>query len=336
MKGEKSKMYIADEKRYETMKFRASGKSGLKLPEVVLGLWHNFGDTASFERMRELCFTAFDNGITHFDLANNYGPEPGSAEKNFGRILKEEMGQHRDEMVISTKAGYLMWDGPYGDWGSRKYLLASLDQSLQRMGLDYVDIFYHHRMDPNTPLEETMGALATAVQSGKALYVGLSNYDGPTMEKAAAILKDLHCPFIINQNRYSIFDRTIEKNGLKEKAAELKKGIIAYSPLAQGLLTNRYLNGIPEDSRIMTDGRFLKKDALTEEKLMKIRALNEVAAGRGQTLAEMALSWILRDGIVTSVLVGASKPQQLLDNIKAIENTEFSEEELKKIDELAL
>lgn len=286
--------------------------------------------------MKQICFTAFDNGITHFDLANNYGPEPGSAEKNFGRILKEEMEQHRDEMVISTKAGYLMWDGPYGDWGSRKYLLASLDQSLQRMGLDYVDIFYHHRMDPNTPLEETMGALATAVQSGKALYVGLSNYDGPTMEKAAAILKDLHCPFIINQNRYSIFDRTIEKNGLKEKAAELKKGIIAYSPLAQGLLTNRYLNGIPEDSRIMTDGRFLKKDALTEEKLMKIRALNEVAAGRGQTLAEMALSWILRDGIVTSVLVGASKPQQLLDNIKAIENTEFSEKELKKIDELSL
>lgn len=329
-------MYQANGTRYETMKYNRCGKSGLKLPEVSLGLWHNFGSTAVYENMKSLCFTAFDHGITHFDLANNYGPEPGSAEKNFGRILKEEMGQHRDEMVISTKAGYLMWDGPYGDWGSRKYLLASLDQSLQRMGLDYVDIFYHHRMDPNTPLEETMGALATAVQSGKALYVGLSNYDGPTMEKAAAILKDLHCPFIINQNRYSIFDRTIEKNGLKEKAAELKKGIIAYSPLAQGLLTNRYLNGIPEDSRIMTDGRFLKKDALTEEKLMKIRALNEVAAGRGQTLAEMALSWILRDGIVTSVLVGASKPQQLLDNIKAIENTEFSEKELKKIDELSL
>lgn len=329
-------MHQANVSRYETMKYNRCGKSGLKLPEVSLGLWHNFGSTAVYENMKSLCFTAFDHGITHFDLANNYGPEPGSAEKNFGRILKEEMGQHRDEMVISTKAGYLMWDGPYGDWGSRKYLLASLDQSLQRMGLDYVDIFYHHRMDPNTPLEETMGALATAVQSGKALYVGLSNYDGPTMEKAAAILKDLHCPFIINQNRYSIFDRTIEKNGLKEKAAELKKGIIAYSPLAQGLLTNRYLNGIPEDSRIMTDGRFLKKDALTEEKLMKIRALNEVAAGRGQTLAEMALSWILRDGIVTSVLVGASKPQQLLDNIKAIENTEFSEKELKKIDELSL
>ena len=329
-------MYQAAENRYETMEYKRCGRSGLKLPRVALGLWQNFGLEKTITDQEEILCHAFDRGITHFDLANNYGPEPGSAEKNFGRILKEEMGQHRDEMVISTKAGYLMWDGPYGDWGSRKYLLASLDQSLQRMGLDYVDIFYHHRMDPNTPLEETMGALATAVQSGKALYVGLSNYDGPTMEKAAAILKDLHCPFIINQNRYSIFDRTIEKNGLKEKAAELKKGIIAYSPLAQGLLTNRYLNGIPEDSRIMTDGRFLKKDALTEEKLMKIRALNEVAAGRGQTLAEMALSWILRDGIVTSVLVGASRPQQLLDNIKAIENTEFSEEELKKIDELSL
>ncbi len=329
-------MYQAAEDRYQKMRYPYCGKSGLRLPEVSLGFWHNFGDTGVYENMKQICFTAFDNGITHFDLANNYGPEPGSAEKNFGRILKEEMGQHRDEMVISTKAGYLMWDGPYGDWGSRKYLLASLDQSLQRMGLDYVDIFYHHRMDPNTPLEETMGALATAVQSGKALYAGLSNYDGPTMEKAATILTDLHCPFIINQNRYSIFDRTIEKNGLKEKAAELKKGIIAFSPLAQGLLTNRYLNGIPEDSRIMTDGRFLKKDALTEEMLLKIRALNGIAAGRGQTLAEMALSWILRDGIVTSVLVGASRPQQLLDNIKAIENTEFSEEELKKIDELSL
>ena len=329
-------MYQADEKRYETMQYNRCGNSGLLLPELSLGLWHNFGTHCDYKNMKALCFTAFDHGITHFDLANNYGPEPGSAERNFGRILKEDLGAYRDEILVSTKAGYVMWDGPYGDWGSRKYLLASLDQSLQRMGLDYVDIFYHHRMDPNTPLEETMGALATAVQSGKALYVGLSNYDGPTMEKAAAILKDLHCPFIINQNRYSIFDRTIEKNGLKEKAAELKKGIIAFSPLAQGLLTNRYLNGIPEDSRIMTDGRFLKKDALTEEKLMKIRALNEVAAGRGQTLAEMALSWILRDGIVTSVLVGASRPQQLLDNIKAIENTEFSEEELKKIDELAL
>ena len=329
-------MYIASKERYTIMEYNRCGDSGLMLPKVSLGLWHNFGDTANFENIRQLCFTAFDNGITQFDLANNYGPEPGSAEINFGRILKEDLGKYRDELIITTKAGYEMWDGPYGNWGSRKYLLASLDQSLKRMGLEYVDIFYHHRMDPETPLEETMGALASAVQSGKALYVGLSNYDGKTLSQAASILQEMHCPFVINQNRYSIFDRTIEKNGLKEKAAELKKGIIAYSPLAQGLLTNRYLNGIPEDSRIMTDGRFLKKDALTEEKLMKIRALNEVAAGRGQTLSEMDLSWILRDGIVTSVLVGASRPQQLLDNIKAIENTEFSEEELKKIDELSL
>ena len=329
-------MYTASSERYDTMVYNRCGKSGLLLPAVSLGLWHNFGTNADPENMKAMLRTAFDLGITHFDLANNYGPEYGSAETNFGKILKEDFAPYRDEMIISTKAGYDMWPGPYGNWGSRKYLIASLDQSLKRMGMDYVDIFYHHRMDPDTPLDETMGALASAVQSGKAIYVGLSNYDGETLKKATAILKDLHCPFVINQNRYSIFDRTIEKNGLKEKAAELKKGIIAYSPLAQGLLTNRYLNGIPEDSRIMTDGRFLKKDALTEEKLMKIRALNEVAAGRGQTLAEMALSWILRDGIVTSVLVGASKPQQLLDNIKAIENTEFSEKELKKIDELSL
>ena len=329
-------MYQANEKRYETMKYHRCGASGLMLPELSLGLWHNFGDTGVYENMRQMCFTAFNHGITHFDLANNYGPQPGSAEENFGKILKNEWYAYRDELIISTKAGYDMWPGPYGTGGSRKYLIASLDQSLKRMGLEYVDIFYHHCMDPETPLEESMEALAQIVRSGKALYVGISNYDGETMKQAAKILEELHCPFIINQNRYSIFDRTIEKNGLKEKAAELKKGIIAYSPLAQGLLTNRYLNGIPEDSRIMTDGRFLKKDALTEEKLMKIRALNEVAAGRGQTLAEMALSWILRDGIVTSVLVGALKPQQLLDNIKAIENTEFSEKELKKIDELSL
>ena len=246
-------MYNASEKRYENMLYNRCGKSGLKLPAVSLGLWHNFGDTAPFETMRQICFTAFDNGITHFDLANNYGPEPGSAEKNFGRILKEDLGQYRDELIISTKAGYDMWPGPYGNWGSRKYLLASLDQSLQRMGLEYVDIFYHHRMDPETPLEETMGALAQAVSSGKALYAGLSNYDGETLKKASAILDELRCPFIINQNRYSIFDRTIENNGLKDTAAELGKGIIAFSPLAQGLLTNRYLNGIPEDSRIMTD-----------------------------------------------------------------------------------
>ena len=329
-------MYTANEKRYETMKYNRCGASGLKLPAVSLGLWHNFGSNGNFDNMMNMCETAFDNGITHFDLANNYGPVYGAAEESFGRILKKSLGVYRDELVISTKAGYDMWQGPYGDGGSKKYLVASLDQSLKRMGLDYVDIFYHHRMDPETPLEETMGALASAVQSGKALYVGLSNYDGPTLEKAEAILRDLKCPFVINQNRYSIFDRTIEKNGLKDTAKKLEKGIIAFSPLAQGLLTDRYLKGIPEDSRIMTDGRFLKKSALTEEKLVKIRELNGLAAGRGQTLAEMALSWILKDGIVTSVLVGASKPEQVLDNIKAIQNTEFTEEELRKIDELSL
>ena len=329
-------MYIASSSRYGSMTYNRCGNSGLLLPGVSLGLWHNFGDTANFENMKQLCFTAFDNGITHFDLANNYGPEPGSAEKNFGRILKEDFHPYRDELIISTKAGYTMWDGPYGDWGSRKYLLASLDQSLSRMGLDYVDIYYHHRMDPNTPLEETMGALATAVSSGKALYAGLSNYNGETLEKATAILKELHCPFVINQNRYSVFDRTIENNGLKETAAKLNKGIIAFSPLAQGMLTDRYLNGIPADSRVKTDGRFLKESALTEERLNQIRALNDIAAERGQTLAEMALSWILKDGIVTSVLIGASKPSQILDNIKALGNTTFSAEELKRIDEIAL
>ena len=333
---EEKVMYNASEKRYENMAYNRCGNSGLKLPAVSLGLWHNFGDTSSYETMKQICFTAFDNGITHFDLANNYGPEPGSAEKNFGRIIKEDLGQYRDELIISTKAGYDMWPGPYGNWGSRKYLLASLDQSLERMGLEYVDIFYHHRMDPETPLEETMGALAQAVTSGKALYVGLSNYDGETLERATAILEDLRCPFIINQNRYSIFDRTIENNALKETAARLGKGIIAFSPLAQGLLTNRYLNGIPEDSRIMTDGRFLKKEALTEERLQQIRNLNGIAAGRGQTLAEMALSWVLRDGIVTSVLVGASRPGQVLDDIRAIQNIEFSQEELTKIDSVIL
>ena len=302
------------------------------LPAVSLGLWHNFGDSSDFGNMKQLCFTAFDNGITHFDLANNYGPEPGSAEKNFGRILREELGCYRDELIISTKAGYEMWDGPYGNMGSRKYLLASLDQSLKRTGLEYFDIFYHHRPDYDTPLEETMGALAQAVNSGKALYVGLSNYDGERLEQAAAILTELKCPFIINQNRYSIFDRTIENNGLKETAARLGKGIIAFSPLAQGMLTDRYLNGIPEDSRIKTDGRFLKAEALSEERLAKIRALAKIAAARGQTLAEMALAWILRDSVVTSVLIGASKPSQILDNIKALSNTAFSPEELAEID----
>lgn len=328
-------MYQASPDRYQTLPYHRCGSSGLKLPAISLGLWHNFGNTASYENMQQLIFTAFDNGITHFDLANNYGPAPGSAEINFGRILKENLLLYRDELLISTKAGYEMWDGPYGNWGSRKYILASLDQSLRRMGLEYVDIFYHHRMDPETPLEETMGALAQAVTSGKALYVGLSNYDGETLEKASAILEDLHCPFIINQNRYSIFDRTIEQNRLKDTAKRLSKGIIAFSPLAQGMLTNRYLNGVPSDSRIKTDGRFLQETALTEERLEQIKKLDELAAKRGQTLAEMALSWILKDGVVTSVLIGASKPSQILDNIKAIKNTIFSAEELEQIDNIS-
>lgn len=329
-------MYQADEKRYETMQYNRCGKSGLLLPKVSLGLWHNFGSNGDYDNMKAMCFTAFDHGITHFDLANNYGPEPGSAETNFGRILKEDLGAYRDEMVISTKAGFDMWEGPYGNWGSKKYLTASLDQSLKRMGLEYVDIFYHHRMDPETPLEETMETLAQIVRSGKALYVGISNYDGVHMEKAATILKELHCPFIINQNRYSIFDRTIEKNGLKEAAVESGKGIIAFSPLAQGTLTNRYLNGIPSDSRIATDGRFLKASQLTEEKIASIRGLNELAAQRGESLAQMALNWVLKDGIVTSVLVGASKPEQILDDLKVLESVPFTDEELKKIDALSL
>ncbi len=328
-------MYEPNSKRYLTMTYNRCGKSGLKLPAVSLGLWHNFGDTADYENMKALVFTAFDNGITHFDLANNYGPAPGSAERNFGKILKEELSSCRDELIISTKAGYDMWEGPYGNWGSRKYLLASLDQSLKRLGLDYVDIFYHHRPDPDTPLEETMGALTRAVRSGKALYAGLSNYNGEQLEKAVKILTELKCPFIINQNRYSVFDRTIEQNGLKSTAARLEKGIIAFSPLAQGMLTNRYLNGIPADSRIMTDGRFLKQSAVTPERLEQIRSLNEIANERGQTLAEMALAWVLKDGVVTSVLIGASKPSQILDNIKAINNTAFSAEELKRIDEIS-
>ena len=327
-------MFQASKERYESMDYFSCGNSGLKLPAVSFGLWHNFGDSAEYDNMKRLCFTAFDHGITHFDLANNYGPKNGSAEFHFGRILREELGAYRDELLISTKAGYEMWDGPYGNWGSRKYLLASLDQSLKRMGLDYVDIFYHHRMDPDTPLEETMGALAQAVTSGKALYVGLSNYNGEQLEKASAILRDLHCPFIINQNRYSIFDRTIERNGLKETAQMLNKGIIAFSPLAQGLLTDRYLHGIPSDSRVKTDGRFLKESSLTPERMEQIRQLNALAKERGQTLAEMALAWVLRDGVVTSVLIGASKPAQILDNIRATRNTSFCEEELNKIEQI--
>lgn len=327
-------MYQASTDRYEILPYRRCGRSGLRLPAVSLGLWHNFGDTAPYENMRAMCRTAFDHGITHFDLADNYGPEPGAAERNFGRILREDFRPYRDELIISTKAGYLMWDGPYGDWGSRKHLLAGLDKSLQRMGLDYVDIFYHHRMDPATPLEETMEALAQAVRSGKALYVGLSNYDGPTLEKATAILDELHCPFVICQNRYSLFDRNIEENGLKESVGKVSRGLITFSPLAQGRLTDRYLNGIPADSRIRTDGRYLKEKDITPEVVGKIRALNEVAARRGQTLAEMALAWLLAQPVVTSVLIGASRPEQILDNIKAAENTVFTGDELAEIDRI--
>ncbi len=326
--------FLANDARYGAMKYPRCGTSGLRLPLVSLGFWHNFGTNDDYENMKQMCFTAFNNGITHFDLANNYGPLPGSAEENLGRILREELSAYRDELIISSKAGYEMWDGPYGDGGSRKYLLASLDQSLKRLGLEYVDIFYHHRMDPETPLEETMLALSAAVNSGKALYVGLSNYDGETMKRAAAILRELKCPFVINQNSYSIFNRTIENNGLKAAAVEEGLGIIAFSPLAQGMLTNKYLHGIPEDSRIHRDGRFLKESDLTEKRLEQIRALDKLAAERGQSLAQMALSWVLRDGAVTSVLIGASRPSQILDNIGVVGKITFTSEELERIDEI--
>ena len=308
--------------------------SGIKLPAVSLGLWHNFGSNASYENMLDMCHTAFDLGITHFDLANNYGPEAGSAEENFGRILKDTLGKYRDELIISTKAGYGMWPGPYGDFGSRKYLVASLDQSLKRMGLDYVDLFYHHRPDPNTPLEETMLALDHIVRSGKALYVGISNYNRQQTMDAQKILKELKTPFIINQRRYSMFDRNIEEDGLKSYAASNGVGIIAFSPLAQGLLTDRYLTGIPEDSRIKTDGRFLKETSVTGEVLGKIRALNEIAQHRGQTLAQMALSWVLRDNEVTSVLIGASKASQVIDNAAIIHAPAFTADELSAINKI--
>ena len=322
----------ANAERYQDMSYRRCGHSGLCLPAVSLGLWHNFGDAAQYENMKALCRAAFDCGITHFDLANNYGPPPGSAERNFGRILRDCFSSHRDELIVSTKAGYPMWDGPYGDGGSRKYLIASLDASLRRLGLDYVDIFYHHRPDPQTPPEETMEALAQIVSSGKALYVGLSNYNGEQAERAASILRELRCPFVICQNRYSILDRTVEKNGLLQAAQRLGRGIIAFSPLAQGLLSDRYLDGIPADSRIRTDGRFLKESAVTPELLARLRTLSVIAQNRGQTLAEMALSWVLRDGAMTSVLVGASKPAQIAENIRAVSRTAFTSYELAQID----
>ena len=327
--------YTPNDARYDTMSYARCGESGLRLPRVSIGLWLNFGTTASMETMKDICFAAFDNGITHFDLANNYGPLPGSAEENFGKILRGDLQKHRDELIISTKAGYLMWAGPYGEWGSRKHMLSSLDQSLRRMGTDYVDIFYHHRMDPNTPLEETMQALDTAVKSGKALYAGISNYDGENMKKACEILTQLHCPFIINQNRYSIFDRSIEKNGLKAAAAEAGKGIIAFSPLAQGMLTDKYLHGVPSDSRVKTAGRILNEESLTAQRLQQIEKLNELAHKRGQTLAQMALSWVLNSPEVTSVLIGASKAEQVHENVEAQRNTTFTQEELAEIDEIS-
>lgn len=330
------KVYTADEKRYDSMKYNRCGASGLFLPAVSLGLWHNFGSNGNFDNMEAMCRTAFDKGITHFDLANNYGPVSGAAEENFGRILKKGLGEYRDELVISTKAGYGMWPGPYGDWGSKKYLVASLDQSLKRMGLDYVDIYYHHRPDPGTPIEETARALDGIVRSGKALYVGISNYNKEQTVAIAKLFAEMGTPFIINQRNYSMFDRSIERDGLKDYAAAHGIGIITFCPLAQGLLTDRYLRGIPEDSRVRKDGRFLNENSVTEEKLAKVRALNELAARRGQSLAQMALAWILRDGDITSVLIGASKPSQILDNIGMLRNMEFSEEERKKIDEILM
>ena len=327
-------MYIANETRYDEMKYNRCGASGLLLPAVSLGLWHNFGSSANFDNMQAMCHTAFDQGITHFDLANNYGPVPGAAEENFGRILDKGLGVYRDELIISTKAGYDMWPGPYGNWGSKKYLVASLDQSLKRMGLDYVDIYYHHRPDPNTPLEETVRALDGIVRSGKALYIGISNYNKEQTIEAAKLFKELGTPFVINQRKYSMFVRDIEKDGLKDYAAANGIGIITFCPLAQGLLTDRYINGIPADSRIRTDGRFLKENAITEETLTKIRALGELAAQRGQTLAQMALSWILRDGDITSVLIGASRPSQILDNVGCIKGVEFTAEERQRIEDI--
>ena len=326
-------MYISNENRYDKMIYNRCGKSGLKLPALSLGMWHNFGSVNNLENMKKILFTAFDNGITHFDLANNYGPVYGSAESSMGQILKFDLMPYRDEMIISTKAGYDMWKGPYGDGGSKKYLIASLDQSLKRLGLDYVDIFYHHRPDAGTPLEETMLALDQIVRSGKALYVGLSNYKKEQAQEAYQILKELKTPFIIHQPSYSILNRWIEEDGLKDFLYENGIGCIAFSPLQQGILTGKYLNGITADSRIGAGkSPYLHEDALKPELLEKVKKLNEIAENRGQSLAQMALAWILKDGKVTSVLIGASRPEQILDNIKALDNIVFSEEELRRID----
>lgn len=327
-------MYNADDSRYEKMTYNRCGKSGLKLPKVSLGFWHNFGSKDIFDNMVAMCRTAFDNGITHFDLANNYGPVPGSAEENLGKILKQDFLLYRDELVISSKAGYGMWPGPYGDWGSKKYLIASCDQSLKRTGLEYFDIFYHHRFDPETPLEETMEALNQIVKSGKALYAGISNYNKEQTEAAQKILKSMNCPFIINQRKYSILNRDIETDGLKDFAGKNGVGIIAFCPLAQGLLTDKYLNGIPENSRVKTSGIFLKEKDITPDLVAKLKSLNEVAASRGETLAQMSLTWVLRDSDVTSVLIGASRPEQIIENCKIVDAKPFTQDELSKIEEI--
>lgn len=328
-------MYKPQDSRYEKMVYNNCGKSGLKLPAISLGLWHNFGDVDDFHTARLMVQTAFDLGITHFDLANNYGPSPGSAEKNFGKILKLDLKNHRDELVISTKAGYFMWQGPYGDGGTRKYLISSLDQSLRRLGLDYVDIFYHHRPDPTTPLEETMGALEDIVKAGKALYVGVSNYPPELTLQAYEILHSSRVPFIIHQPKYNMFERSIE-NGLLDTLAKLGLGCIVFSPLAQGLLTDKYLTGIPKDSRAAKPYGFLKEEEVTSEKVSKAQKLNNLAQKRGQTLVQMALAWNLRRKEITSVLVGASKPSQIEDAVKCLENKDFSEQELKEIDAILL
>lgn len=325
--------YQPDKNRYQTMQYRRCGRSGLRLPAVSLGLWHNFGDATLIENSRQLLQRAFDLGITHFDLANNYGPPPGSAERNFGRILQEDFLPWRDELIVSTKAGYTMWDGPYGDWGSRKYLLASLDQSLKRTGLEYVDIFYHHRPDPETPLQETMKALDHLVRQGKALYVGLSNYPAELARKAIDILDDLGTPCLIHQPKYSMFERAPEE-GLLDVLQEKGVGCIPFSPLAGGQLTNRYLNGIPADSRAASGSQFLNPDLITEEKLEKVRKLNALAESRGQKLSQMALAWVLRHEEVTSVLIGASKTAQIDDAVGMLENRQFTAEELSLIDQI--
>lgn len=325
--------YVADEKRYDAVPYRRCGRSGLDLPVLSLGFWHNFGGSSTYENAREMARAAFDLGITHFDLANNYGPPPGSAEETMGRLLRDDFRAYRNELVVSTKAGYGMWPGPYGDRGSRKYLLSSLDDSLRRMGLDYIDIFYSHRPDLDTPLEETMGALAQAVKSGKALYVGLSNYPADRTKEASAILRNLGVPCLIHQPKYHMFERWIEK-GLLSTCAEEGIGIIAFMPLAQGLLTDRYLRGIPEDSRAASASPFLKETQITEAALDKVRALNAIAAGRGQSLAQMAIAWTLRDTRVTSALIGASRKEQIVENVKAAGKLVFAEDELAEIEKV--